>query len=246
MKLDVLKIPSGGVELAALRYRPEPLTRGTLIVYAHGFTSAKHSMDGLAAYLAGHGYEGLSFDFVGHKLGGSGGEMREPADAVRNLSDVVDWVRNSVDCRQIVIVGHSLGGLCALCVAALEREMHGPAQPPLAGIACLCVTDRPGSAFAGPIGGAIARQRADYVAGTEAMDFLQRVEGLSEAARHLDGLPALFLAGTRDIIAPPEHVRALAARAGAGATVVEVGSSHVDAPARSRAALLDWLERNGL
>jgi pimeloyl-ACP methyl ester carboxylesterase len=246
LKLDLVRIPSGEVELAGLHYRPEPHANGTLIVYAHGFTSGKYSMDGLAAYLAGHGYTGISFDFVGHKLGGSGGEMREPADAVRNLSDVVAWIRDFVPCRQIVIAGHSLGGICTLAVAAAERELRGPAHPPLGGLVCLCVGSRPGQALTGLLGRTMAMQRGDYVAGTLASDFLKSLEGLPRAAAHLDGLPALFVAARRDILVSTDQVHAIASLAGPGASVAEIDCSHVEAPGHSRGAILEWLERNGL
>jgi len=65
LRLETIRIPSGGVELAGLRYMPEGTPRTTALLFAHGFTSSKHSMDGLASYLASHGYVGVTFDFVG-------------------------------------------------------------------------------------------------------------------------------------------------------------------------------------
>src|SRR5690348_1620861 len=87
---------------------------------AHGFTSGKYSMDSLANYLATRGFEALTFDFVGHKLGCSGGEMVTIAQAPANLADVLHWFRGVTEAERIVLVGHSMGAAAALATAAWE------------------------------------------------------------------------------------------------------------------------------
>src|SRR2546421_12047575 len=92
------------------------------LLFAHGFSSGKYSMDSLAGYLAARGYEGWTFDFVGHKLGGSGGEMRTAQQAAENLRDALAWVRGHSEAREICLIGHSMGAAAALQVAAWERH----------------------------------------------------------------------------------------------------------------------------
>src|SRR5690242_2287330 len=101
---------------------PEAPRKPVALLYAHGFTAGKYSLDGLASYLAGRGYEGLTFDFVGHKLGCSGGAMRHLSQATDNLAAVLAWLRRATDAEQIVLIGHSMGAAAALQVAARKAQ----------------------------------------------------------------------------------------------------------------------------
>ena len=76
LRLETVTIRGRASDLAGLRYLPEGNRRSIGVVLAHGFTSGKYSLDGLANYLATRGYEALTFDFVGHKLGGPVGLWR--------------------------------------------------------------------------------------------------------------------------------------------------------------------------
>lgn len=247
MKLEVVEIASEGPNLAALRYMPATVMHPTALLFAHGFTSGKHSLDLLASYLAAKGYEGLTFDFVGHKLGATGGEMRHTNQAVGNLRDALGWLRQHTRATQIVLVGHSMGAAAALALAAHERAHPvRDDSPPLAGIVCLCMGLEPSRGFTGAIGRAMLTQRSDYVAGAPAVQLLTELESLVLHARDLGSLPALFVAARQDVLIPVERVEGLAALVGPSAAVAVIEASHLEAPDRARAVISQWLEEQGL
>ena len=244
MKLESVRIPAeGATMLTGLRYVPEGgRIRPTALLYTHGFTSGKYSLDTLAGYLAGRGYPGLTFDLIGHKLGGTGGEMRHTVQAAENLQDALTWVRGHLDVEQVVLVGHSMGGAASLQVAAWERLR--PGNPPVVGVVSLCMGLEPATGFASKIGRAMLTQRHDYVAGAPALELLHGLDALVLSAAEMGDLPALFIAARQDVLIPVARVEALAARAGANASAVALDASHLDAPDRARAAIIQWLEEH--
>ena len=215
LKLETVKIPGetadGKVELAALRYLPETKVQDTVLVFAHGFTSGKYSLDALASYLAGRGYEGLTFDFVGHKLGATGGELRFMAQIPENLLLTLRWMQAHSSASKIVLVGHSMGGAAALIVGSQESA---DSRSRLAGIACLCIGINPSHGFHGLIGRTMLTQRADYISGSPAEQLITELDSLVLAARDLPPtLPTLFIAARQDVLVPVSRVEALAALA---------------------------------
>ena len=243
MKLEPVTIPAGEVLLAALRYVPVVRTHPTALLFAHGFTSGKYSLDLLASYLAGKGYEGITFDFVGHKLGATGGEMRHARQAVENLQAALDWLRQNTRAEQIVLMGHSMGAAAALAVAAQEQQHPPDANVArLAGVVSICMGLEPSKGFMGAIGRAMLAQRSDYVAGNPAVQLLTEIESLVPFAQHIGNLPALFIAARQDVLIPVERVEGLARLAGPSARVAVIDASHLEAPDRSRATISEWLE----
>lgn len=244
MKLENVRIPAEGVTLSGLHYIPEGRVHSTAIIYTHGFTAGKYSLDTLAGYLAGRGYPGLTFDLVGHKLGGTGGEMRRTLQAAENLRDALLWVRGHLDIARVVLVGHSMGAAAGVQVAAWEQQT--PGMPPLAGIVGLCMGLEPARGFESHIGRAMLAQRRDYVAGAPPLELLQGLSGLLASAPQIGDLPALFIAARQDVLVPVARVEALAELAGANASVVALDAAHLDAPDRARATIIQWLEARDL
>ena len=244
MKLESVRIPAEGATLTGLYYVPEGRIKSTAIIYTHGFTSGKYSLDTPAGYLAARGYPGLTFDLIGHKLGGTGGEMLRTFQAAENLRDALTWVRGHLDVAQIVLVGHSMGAAAGVQVAAWERQR--PGNPPLAGIVGICMGLEPATGFESQIGCAMLAQRRDYVAGAPALDLLTGLNTLVLSAAEIGDLPALFIAARQDVLLPVARVEALAALAGPNAVAVALDAAHLDAPDRSRATIIQWLENRGL
>ncbi len=238
MKLEVVRVPGDGVELAALRYLPDTGARDTALLFAHGFTSGKYSMDGLASYLAGRGYAGLTFDFVGHKLGATAGELRSMAQIPENLTLALRWLEGHSDAKKIALIGHSMGAAAALAVAAAEGANPNSR---LAGLACLCIGTDPSHGFHGLIGQSMLTQRRDYIAGANASELIRELDALVLSARDVPPLPTLFIAARQDVLIPVSRVEALAALA-PHATLEILDTSHLEAPDRARAALLSWLQ----
>jgi pimeloyl-ACP methyl ester carboxylesterase len=243
LKLELVGIPGDGVTLAGLRYLPEGNGRDTALVYTHGFTAGKYSLDGLASYLALRGYEGLTFDLVGHKLGSTGGEMRSAEQAAENLRDALRWLRRHSGAQNVVLIGHSMGGAATLRAAAMEWQEGGAAlgQARLAGIVCLCVGRHPARGFEGVIGKTMLAQRSDYVTGAPPMELLQQLDALTLSASDVGDLPALFVAAKQDALVTPGRVEELARLVGPTATLVTLDTSHLEAPDRARPTVLQWL-----
>ena len=254
MRLETVTIRGRASDLAGLRYLPEGNRRGIALVLAHGFTSGKFSLDSLANYLATRGFEALTFDFVGHKLGCSGGTMETMAQAPGNLSDALHWLRSVSDADRIVLVGHSMGAAAALATAAWEiaeratPELIGKAGSkeswgaPLAGVVSLCMGAEPSAGFNSAIGKAMLEQRQDYVVGAPAIELIREIDGLAASAAGIGSLPALFIAAKQDVLLSVDRVVRLAQLA-PNSTVQVIESSHLEAPDKSRAAVYSWLSQ---
>ena len=199
-------------------------------------------MDILAGYLAGRGYEGVTFDFVGHKLGATGGAMVRAAQAIENVQDVLGWFRDRTEARRIVLIGHSMGGAASLAAAAQEQNDFAGGKAKLAGVVSIAMGLNPSQGFSGAIGKAMLQQRADYVTGAPALELVQGVDKLVEQAAQLGDLPLLLAAAKQDVIVPVERIEALS-RLVANASLIQMESSHLEAPDRARAAILQWLDR---
>lgn len=252
MRLETVSIRGRASDIAGLRYLPEGNRRSTALLLAHGLTSGKYSLDSLANYLATRGFESLTFDFVGHKLGCSGGEMQTIGQAPGNLADALHWLRAVSEAEQIVLIGHSMGAAAALATAAWELterstpELIGKSSgredlgAPLAGVICICMGADPAAGFETAIGKAMLEQRQDYIAGARAIDLVHEIEGLAMSAAGLGPLPALFIAAKQDVLVSVDRVIRLAQLA-PNSTVQVIESSHLEAPDKSRAAVYSWL-----
>lgn len=239
MKLEPVGIPCNALTLSGLRYLPERAVKPTALLFAHGFTAGKYSLDGLAGYLAGRGYEGLTFDFVGHKLGATGGEMHRIAQAAENLEAALTWLQEQSTAQQIVMIGHSMGAAAVLATAA---QRAGREAGRLAGLICLCIGVQPARGFDGAIGQAMLAQRSDYVAGAPALQLLTELETLLQDVEKIGPTPTLFVAAQQDVLVPPERVERLAERVGPSTQVKRLESSHLEAPDRARTTIAQWLE----
>lgn len=235
LKLTRVTIPNGPVRLAGLVYTPDGEAQRLGVVLAHGYTASKASMDLLAAYLCGRGYSCLAFDFRGHKLGGSNGELNAASEAVEDLDAAAQWAGAHFGPVPCVLVGHSMGALVSLVLAGQ--------RPEIAGVAAIATGPRPTRGFAGKVGQAMLAQRADYVTGLEPLRLLAQMDELAQGIGALDGRPALFVAARGDVLMKPEKVRELALRVGPTAEYVEVDGSHLEAPDRARGVVANWLDQ---
>ena len=247
MKLEPVHIHGNGSDLSliGLHYVPSLESKQTGVVLAHGFTSAKYSMDSPAAYLSERGYECVTFDAVGHKLGCTGGEMRYISQSADNLMQAVVWMRAHLAVSRIAVIGHSMGAAAAIQVAAWER-VNPNAAIPLAGIACLCMGVNPTAGFDTALGASMLKVRSDYVSGAPAQELLQGLDGMLDAAANIGDLPTLLIAARNDVLLPVANVEMLAAKIGTQTSIRIVEAMHLDAPEKSRGALFNWLESLGV
>jgi len=106
---------------------PPPDARPPVVVLAHGFSSDRASLSGLARRLAGSGIAVLTLDLRGHGENRNrfpGGRGR--ADSLASdLAAAVDFLRTSplVDGSHIALMGHSMGAGAALDFATRDSGL---------------------------------------------------------------------------------------------------------------------------
>ncbi len=246
MNLEPIRIQGAddAYPLASLRYIPDSNPKQIGIVLAHGFTSGKYSMDSLAAYLCERGFECVTFDAVGHKLGCTGGEMLCIDQAADNMRQAIAWMRANLPVARIAVVGHSMGAAAAIHTAACEQA-NPPAAMPLCGIVCLCMGVDPTAGFESSLGAAMLKQRGDYVRGAPAKDLLSGLNGMLDRAGKIGPLPTLLVGARNDVLLPVRNVEILGERLGATAEVRIIEAMHLDAPDKSRGIVIRWLEMLG-
>ena len=236
MKLDRIAISAQGATLSALAYAPDGELKSLFCVLAHGFTASKATMDLLAAYLTGRGYGCLTFDFRGHKLGGSAGELRSMDEAVEDLRSAVEAARERFGQKRCVLIGHSMGALVSFAVAAEDSEV--------AGVVAIATGAKPSKGFNSAAGRAMLEQRSAYVEGADAMTVLVQMDSLAGNVERLGDRPSLFVAARHDLLVRPDTLRSLSLLAGPSAQFIEVEAQHLDAPDRSRGAVAKWLDES--
>lgn len=231
MQLERVSIDSDNAVLCGLAYLPP--AKPIVCVLSHGFTASKATMDLLAAYLAGRGYGCLTFDFRGHKLGGSTGELRSMEDAVDDLRAAVKFARERFERTECVLVGHSMGALASFAVAAEDKHVVG--------VVAIATGGKPSKGFSSAAGKAMLEQRSAYIDGADAMTLLREMDALSAHVEQLGERPSLFVAARNDLLVRPDTLRSLSLLAGPNAKFVEVEAQHLDAPDRARGAVANWL-----
>lgn len=234
MELERVWISSPGARLSGLLYLPDaPRMDRRCVVLAHGMTASKASMDLLASYLAGRGWPCLSFDFRGHLLGGSEGELLSGQDLVLDVAAASRHACERLGRPRAVVVGHSVGGMAGLEAAAAESVIGA--------VAAVAVGARSNRTDDGAVWAALERQRNGYTRPTPASVAIGELGDPAVSASRLRHIPLLFVSARADVIVGGEAVRA-AARAG-NAEYAEVSGDHMGAADRARSAIASWLER---
>jgi pimeloyl-ACP methyl ester carboxylesterase len=235
------------------------------VAFIHG-GAHDHSVWGLQTrYLAHHGYAVLAPDLPGHG--------RSEGAALRRIEDIAAWLVALLDAAAVpkaALVGHSMGSLVALEVAARFPDrveaiaLIGAAFPMRVSPELLEATRNDEPRAHGMINvwshAAVAHFPGNpgpgfWVIG-ENLRLMQRAKrgvlhaDFSACNDYADGLaraaqircPALLLSGRRDQMTPPRSARALAA-AIPGASFVEIEGSGHNAMAEKPDAVLDRLVR---
>ncbi len=233
MNLELLALRTRrGAKVAALDYEPRR-ARGICIAAGHGYSSSKHNLDPLCAFLASHGYRVVSIDFPGHKLGASGGRL----DSIHDLSDAlaaaVVYAREAYG-EPVYSLGHSMGATTALRVAA--------ADPAVAGAVSIATGYGRPRALSGLVARGVSDLRSSYVDGLSLPDLVEQQEPTLDATlAGLAGRPVLYVAADRDGMVSRASSDELFARAPEPKTFVTISSDHTYAGENARAAVLAWL-----
>ncbi len=233
MKLEVLSLRTArGATVAALDYEPRR-ARNVALAVGHGYSSSKHNLDALCAFLASHGYRVVSLDFPGHKLGASGGRLDSVDDLTDSLAALVAYIRERYE-GHVYTLGHSMGATTALRGCAADSAIAGA-------ISIASGYGRPSALRA--LGSRVTVDlRSAYVEGLTLQEVVLQTEPLLDAAlARLAGRPVLYVAASRDGLVSPASARELFERAPEPKTFVTVESDHTSAGDNARAAVLAWL-----
>jgi pimeloyl-ACP methyl ester carboxylesterase len=231
-KVELFRVLAERNPLAVLWYEPRR-PRGVSVVAGHGYSSSKQNLDFLCSFLSSHGFGVYSFDFPGHKLGASGGELRGVDDCIEAMFRVVAFARERGD-DLMYTLGHSMGGMTAIFTTALDANVHGT-------VAIATGYGRPTSLESLRKVG-VTDFRSSYVVGVALPELVAGVEArYDELLPRLAGRPALYVAANRDAMVSPRSVRELYGRAPEPKTFALIDSDHTYAAEHSRATVLEWL-----
>lgn len=233
MKLDLISLPkSTGGTIAALDYEPRR-PRGVTLAVGHGYSSSKHNLDTLCAFLASHGYRIISVDFPGHKLGASGGYLASIDDLTATLAAAVEYARATAS-GTVYALGHSMGATTALRSCAADPSIAGA-------ISIAAGYGRPAGLQALGALGAVDL-RSSYVDGLTLPQLAAQTEVVLDAAlAALAGRPVLYVAADRDGMVSRASAEELFMRSPEPKTFVTISSDHTYAGENARAAVLAWL-----
>jgi alpha-beta hydrolase superfamily lysophospholipase len=230
--VELFRISAQRNPVAVLWYEPRK-PRGICVIAGHGYSSSKQNLDFLCSFLASHGFGAYNFDFPGHKLGASGGELRGIDDCIDAMFAVVAFARGRGDAAAYTL-GHSMGGMTAIFTAALDSNLLGT-------IAIATGYGRPTSLETLRKVG-VADFRASYVVGVTLPELVAGVDlRYAELLAKLSGRPALYVAASRDAMVSPTSVRELYDRAPGPKSFAAIDSDHTYAAEHSRATVLEWL-----
>jgi uncharacterized protein len=127
-RMEVLHIPSGGVDINGVAYLASGAGRHPTFIFFHGLPGNEKNLD-LAQAVRRAGWNAITVNYRGSW--GSPGEFRfgsnlEDADAVLAfVRDTANARRLGIEPRRVVVAGHSMGGWVTALTAAHDPELLG-------------------------------------------------------------------------------------------------------------------------
>jgi len=127
-RMEVLHVPSGGVQINALAYLAAGPGPHPTIIICHGWPGNEKNLD-LAQALRRAGWNAISFNYRG--AWGSPGNFRfgqNPEDAravLAHLRKADVAAKLGIDTARIVLAGHSMGGWVTAMVASDDPALAG-------------------------------------------------------------------------------------------------------------------------
>jgi uncharacterized protein len=235
VRVERLEFPSAAGVVRGLRYSGGP--SATCVVLAHGYSSSKHNVDGLAFYLATEGVCCLALDFQGHKLGSSSLPLRSAQDLRANVLDAVAFARALPGIEKVVACGHSMGAAASIGAAVASKDIDG--------VIAMCTALGRAEALGGSsmLGG--LRNRASYVDGPAPQELTTIMDGYTQHVAQIAPRPLLVVAGSKDAIVAPSAVRQLFDAAAEPKTFELIDATHTDCAERAKFVVLRWLRARG-
>ncbi len=246
-RMEVLHIPSGGVEINGVAYLASGPGLHPTLVICHGWPGNEKNLD-LAQAVRRAGWNVVTFNYRGSW--GSPGNFRfaqNPEDAravLAYLRDPAVAAKLGVNVRQMAMIGHSMGGWVTTMVASEDKGLLGAGLISAANMGVMRGLDRAGIVkMAGEnsetLAGTSPEIMADeLIAGREKFDFLQTAPGLAKKS--------LLVLSSDDGLAPQTNalIAAVRTKGGTRITSVHVATDHGwnDKRVLLQAHVIRWLQ----
>ncbi len=187
-RMEVLHIPSGGVEINGVAYLAAGKGPHPTVVICHGWPGNEKNLD-LAQAVRRAGWNAITFNYRG--AWGSPGSFRfaqNPEDAkavLAFLRDPANAAKLGVDPARLVIMGHSMGGWVTTLVAGEDDGLIGAGLISAANMGVMRGLDREGitKLAAGnmeTLADVTPQSMAqELIAGRPGFDFLRAAPGLA-------------------------------------------------------------------
>src|SRR5688500_16759388 len=244
--MEVLHIPSGGVKINGVTYKPAGAGPHPVLMLMHGLPGNEKNLD-LAQAVRRAGWTVVTFNYRG-SWGSPGafrfaGSLDDARSVLAYLRDPANSKRLAIDPGRIVIAGHSMGGW----VAAMTAERDSA----LAGTILISAANMGGRKMPRADAIALMADNMETLAGVTAESMAD--EMLANAAA-FDWTPAaarlarhpLLVLTSNDGLKPMSDALAAAVKAAPGARVsaVHSGTDHGWSGARIRLAheVIKWLQ----
>ncbi len=243
--MEVLHIPSGGVEINGVAYLASGAGSHPTLVICHGWPGNEKNLD-LAQAVRRAGWNAVTFNYRGSW--GSPGEFHF-AQVSEDTSAVIAWLRTpevatklGIDPARIAIAGHSMGGWATAQVASKDPTLMGAVLISAADMARL--GDMPRAARVQAASGnaetlvTTPEKMADELAGAvKAFTLKSMAQGLSK-------LPVLVLSSDDGLAAGTDALAADIRTAGGKVQTAHEATDHSWSDKRLRLAglVVDWLE----
>ena len=246
-RMEVLHIPSGGVEINGVAYLAAGAGLHPTLVLCHGWPGNEKNLD-LAQAVRRAGWNVVTFNYRGSW--GSAGTFRfaqNPEDASAVLAYLrapANAVKLQVDTSRIAIAGQSMGGWVTAMVAGKDQGLLGAGLISAANMGQMHGLDRAGLIqLASENTETLAdtspdRMVDELIAGSDAFDFLRAAPGLAKTS--------LLVLSSDDGLAPQTDALIAAVRANGGTrvTAVHVATDHSwsDSRIKLQAQVIRWLQ----
>ncbi|MEQ1495818.1 MAG: alpha/beta fold hydrolase [Novosphingobium sp.] len=228
-RMEVLHIPSGGVEINGVAYLAAGPGLHPTLVLCHGWPGNEKNLD-LAQAVRRAGWNVVTFNYRGSW--GSPGNFRfaqNPEDAravLAYLRSPAVAAKLGINTAQMAIAGHSMGGWVTTLVAGEDDGLLGAALISAASMGVMRGLDRPGivkmaAENSETLAGTSPEIMADeLVANRQKFDFLQAAPGLARKS--------LLVLSSDDGLAPQTDalIAAVRAKGGTRITAIHVATDH--------------------
>ena len=246
-RMEVLHIPSGGVEINGVAYLAAGAGPHPTLVLCHGWPGNEKNLD-LAQAVRRAGWNVVTFNYRGSW--GSPGSFRfaqNPEDAAAVLAYLrvsANATALGVDTRRMVLMGHSMGGWVTALVASHDEGLLGAGLISAANMGFMRGLDRPGivkraTENTETLAGTSPEMMADeLIASRRDFDFMPGAAGLAKQS--------LLVLSSDDGLAAQTDALIAAVRKAGGKRVtavhVETDHSWSDRRVYLQAQVIRWLQ----